>query len=162
MKTAIYPGTFDPITFGHIDVIKKSLKIFDRVIVATTDNINKNYYFSIDERLSIIKNSLFKDLKLNKKKIIIAPFDTLTIDLCKKYNATVIIRGLRAVSDFEYEFQLAGMNKKLNSDIETMFLMSDIENQIISSKFVKEITKLDGNINKFVTKSTVKMLKNKF
>jgi len=162
MKTAIYPGTFDPITFGHIDVIKKSLKIFDRVIVATTDNINKNYYFSIEERLSIIKNSLFKDLKLNKKKIITVPFDTLTIDLCKKYNATVIIRGLRAVSDFEYEFQLAGMNKKLDSSIETMFLMSDVENQIISSKFVKEITKLDGNINKFVTKSTVKMLKNKF
>ena len=162
MKTAIYPGTFDPITFGHIDVIKKSLKIFDRVVVATTDNINKNYYFSIEERLSIIKNSLFKDLKLNKKKIIIVPFDILTIDLCKKYNATVIIRGLRAVSDFEYEFQLAGMNKKLDSSIETMFLMSDVENQIISSKFVKEISKLDGNINKFVTKSTVKMLKNKF
>ncbi len=162
MRTAIYPGTFDPITFGHIDVIKKSLKVFDRVIVATTDNVNKNYHFSIDERLSIIKNSLFKDLKLNKNKIKIIAFDSLTINLCKKYNATVIIRGLRAVSDFEYEFQLAGMNKKLNSKIETMFLMSDVENQIISSKFVKEITKLDGNINKFVTKSTVKMLKDKF
>jgi len=162
MKTAIYPGTFDPITYGHIDVIKKSLKVFDRVVVATTDNISKNYYFSIDERLSIIKNSLFKDLKLNKKKIQVISFDTLTINLCKKYNASVIIRGLRAVSDFEYEFQLAGMNKKLNANIETMFLMSDVENQIISSKFVKEITKLGGNINKFVTKSTVKMLKNKF
>tara|TARA_Y100000996_G_scaffold61655_1_gene41771 strand:+ start:2841 stop:3329 length:489 start_codon:yes stop_codon:yes gene_type:complete len=161
MKTAIYPGTFDPITYGHIDVIKKSLKIFDKIIVATTDNVNKNYHFSIDERLSIIKNSLFKDLKLNKGKIKIISFDTLTINLCKRYNASVIIRGLRAVSDFEYEFQLAGMNKKLNSKIETMFLMSDIENQIISSNFVKEITKLDGNINKFVTKSTVKMLKNK-
>ena len=162
MKTAIYPGTFDPITYGHIDVIKKSLKIFDRIVVATTDNINKNYYFSIDDRLSMIKNSLFKDLKLDKRRITIIAFDSLTINLCKKYKSSVIIRGLRAVSDFEYEFQLAGMNKKLNTNIETMFLMSDIENQIISSKFVKEIAKLNGNINKFVTKSIVKMLKNKF
>jgi len=162
MKTAIYPGTFDPITYGHIDVIKKSLNIFDRVIVATTDNVNKNYYFSIDERLNIINNSLFKDLKLNKNKIKVISFNNLTIELCKKYKATAIIRGLRAVSDFEYEFQLAGMNKKLNSNIETMFLMSDVENQIISSKFVKEIASLGGNINRFVTKYTVKMLKNKF
>jgi pantetheine-phosphate adenylyltransferase len=162
MRTAIYPGTFDPMTLGHIDVIKKSLKVFDKLIVATTDNINKDYYFSIEERLSIIKNSLFKDLKLNKKRIIVIAFDTLTINLCKKYKAGVIIRGLRAVSDFEYEFQLAGMNKKLSSSIETMFLMSDVENQIISSKFVKEISKLDGKISNFVTKSTIKMLKNKF
>jgi len=161
MNIAIYPGTFDPITFGHIDVIKKSLNIFDRVIVATTDNVNKHYHFSINERLDIINNSLFKDLKLNKKKIKIISFDNLTIDLCKKFKANTIIRGLRAVSDFEYEFQLAGMNKKLNSKIETMFLMSDVENQIISSKFVKEIASLGGNINRFVTKSTVKMLKNK-
>ena len=161
MNTAIYPGTFDPITFGHIDVIKKSLNIFDSVIVATTDNVNKHYHFSINERLDIIHNSLFRDLKLNKKKIKIISFDNLTIDLCKKYKANTIIRGLRAVSDFEYEFQLAGMNKKLNSKIETMFLMSDVENQIISSKFVKEIASLGGNINRFVTKSTVKMLKNK-
>ena len=161
MKTAIYPGTFDPITYGHIDVIKKSLKIFDKVIVATTDNVSKNYFFSIDERISIIKNSLFKDLRLNKNRIRIISFDTLTINLCKKFKASVIVRGLRAVSDFEYEFQLAGMNKTLNSSIETIFLMSDVENQIISSKFVKEISKLNGNINKFVTKSTVKMLKNR-
>ena len=162
MNTAIYPGTFDPITYGHIDVIKKSLNVFNRVIVATTDNINKNYHFSIDDRLNIIHNSLFKDLKLSKKKIEVISFDNLTIDLCKKYKASTIIRGLRAVSDFEYEFQLAGMNKKLNSKIETMFLMSDIENQIISSKFVKEIASLGGNIDRFVTKSTAKMLKNKF
>ena len=160
-KIAIYPGTFDPITYGHIDVIKKSLNVFDRVIVATTDNTNKNYYFSIDDRLNIINNSLFKDLKLNKNKIKVISFDNLTIDICKKYSATTIIRGLRAVSDFEYEFQLAGMNKKLNSKIETMFLMSDVENQIISSKFVKEIASLGGNINRFVTKSTVKVLKDK-
>ena len=162
MKTAIYPGTFDPITYGHIDVIKKSLNIFDRVIIATTDNVNKNYYFSINERLDIINNSLFKDLKLNKKKILVISFNNLTIDICKKYKANAIIRGLRAVSDFEYEFQLAGMNKKLNSNIETMFLMSDVENQIISSKFVKEIASLGGNINRFVTKYASKMLKNKF
>ena len=161
MKTAIYPGTFDPITYGHIDVIKKSLNIFDRVIVATTDNINKNYYFSIDERLDLINNSLFKDLKLNKNKIKVISFNNLTIDLCKKYNANAIIRGLRAVSDFEYEFQLAGMNKKLNNSIETIFLMSDVENQIISSKFVKEIAKLKGNNSQFVTKSVIKSIKDK-
>jgi pantetheine-phosphate adenylyltransferase len=161
MKTAIYPGTFDPITYGHIDVIKKSLNIFDKLVVATTDNVNKNYHFSIDERLNIINNSLFKDLKLNKKKIKVISFNSLTIDLCKKYKANAIIRGLRAVSDFEYEFQLAGMNKKLNTNIETMFLMSDVENQIISSKFVKEIASLGGNINRFVTKYAVQMLKNK-
>ena len=162
MKTAVYPGTFDPITYGHIDVIKKSLNIFDKLIIATTDNNDKDYFFSINERIKIINNSLFKDLKLNKKRIKVISFNNLTIELCKKHNAKAIIRGLRAVSDFEYEFQLAGMNKKLNSKIETMFLMSDVENQIISSKFVKEIANLGGDINRFVTKYTVKMLRNKY
>ena len=162
MKIAVYPGTFDPITYGHIDVIKKSLKIFDKLVIATTDNTDKNYYFSINERIDIINKSLFSDLKFSKKKIKVISFDNLTIELCKKLKATAIIRGLRAVSDFEYEFQLAGMNKKLNSNIETMFLMSDVENQIISSKFVKEIANLGGDIRRFVTKNTVKMLKNKY
>ena len=161
MKTAIYPGTFDPITLGHADVIQKSLKICDRLIVATTNTKNKNYFFPVDKRIEIIKKSLFSDLKFNKKKIIIIPFNTLTINLCKKFNASIIIRGLRAVSDFEYEFQLAGMNKKLNNSIETIFLMSDVENQIISSKFVKEIAKLKGDISQFVTKSVIKSIKEK-
>jgi pantetheine-phosphate adenylyltransferase len=161
MRTAIYPGTFDPITLGHADVIQKSLKLFDRVVIATTNTKNKNYFFSIEKRIEIIKKSLFVDLKLQQKKILVVQFNTLTINLCKKYKASIIIRGLRAVSDFEYEFQLAGMNKKLNNNIETIFLMSDVENQIISSKFVKEIAKLKGNINKFVTKSVIKSIKEK-
>ena len=162
MKKAIYPGTFDPITFGHIDLIKKSLNIFDQVIVAVSDGKTKNYLFDAKEREDLIKKALFNDLKFSKKKIIVTSFKTLTTDFCKKMKSNVIIRGLRATSDFEYEFQLAGMNKKLNSKIETMFLMSDVENQIISSKFVKEIAILGGNIDRFVTRYTVKMLKNKF
>ena len=159
MKKAIYPGTFDPITFGHIDLIKKSLNIFDKVIVAVSDGNTKNYLFNAEEREHLIKKALFSDLKFNKKKIKIISFDNLTIDLCKQYKANTIIRGLRAVSDFEYEFQLAGMNRKWNQNIETIFLMSDVENQIISSRFVKEIVKLKGDIKKFTTKSTIKSLK---
>ena len=160
-KVAIYPGTFDPITFGHIDVIKKSLKLFEKIIVAVSDGENKDYLFDVEERIQIINKALFNDLKLKRKKIEIISFTSLTTDLCKKYKSNIILRGLRAVSDFEYEFQLAGMNKKLNEKIETIFMMSDLENQIISSKFVKEIAKLDGKINKFVTKSIVKKLKDK-
>ena len=160
-KTAIYAGTFDPITFGHIDVIKKGLKLFDKIIVGVSDVNNKSYLFNSEERIRIVKDALFKDLKLNKKKIVIVSFTSLTTDLCKKYKSNIILRGLRAVSDFEYEFQLAGMNRKLNSNIETLFLMSDVENQIISSRFVKEIVKLNGNIGKFTTKSTIKSLKEK-
>ena len=158
-KTAIYPGTFDPITFGHIDIIKKSLKIVDKLIIATTDTSDKDYFFSIDERMDILKKSLFTDLKLNKNKIKIISFNNLTVNLCKKYKASIIIRGLRAVSDFEYEFQLAGINKKLDKNIETIFLMSEIENEIISSKFIKEIAFLKGNLKKFVTKSVIKAIK---
>ena len=161
-NNALYPGTFDPITYGHIDVIKKALKIVDRVIIAVSENSNKNYLFGLNERLNIINNALFKDLKMKKNKIKIISFNSLTTDLCKKMNSTIILRGLRAVSDFEYEFQLAGMNRKLNNKIETVFLMSDVENQIISSRFVKEIIDLGGDIRKFTTKSTVKALKDKY
>jgi len=161
-KVAIYPGTFDPITYGHIDVIKKALKLFDKVVVAVSDGENKKYLFNSDERIQIIKKALFYDLKLDKTKIVIISFKSLTTDLCKEYKSNIILRGLRAVSDFEYEFQLAGMNRKLNNNIETIFVMSDLENQIISSRFVKEIVKLKGNINKFTTKSTIKSLKEKY
>jgi len=161
-KVAIYPGTFDPITYGHIDVIKKALKLFDKVIVAASDGTNKNYLFNPIERIKIINKALFSDLKFDKKKVEVISFTSLTTDLCKKYKSNIILRGLRAVSDFEYEFQLAGMNRKLNNNIETIFLMSDVENQIISSKFVKEIVRLGGDIKKFTTKSTINSLKQKY
>ena len=161
-KTAIYPGTFDPITFGHIDVIKKSLKIVDKLIVAVSNGNTKKYLFNSSERVQIIKKALFKDLKNDKKRIKVITFNNLTTSLCKKYNSTLILRGLRAVSDFEYEFQLAGMNRKLNQKIETIFLMSDVENQIISSRFVKEIAELKGDLKKFTTKNTIKALKDKY
>ena len=161
-KNAIYPGTFDPITYGHIDVIKKALNIVDTVIVAISDGNNKNYLFNSDERIEIVKKALFSDLKLNKNKIKIISFKSLTTDLCKKHKSNIILRGLRAVSDFEYEFQLAGMNRKLNDSVETIFLMSNVENQIISSKFVKEIISLGGDVKKFTTKSTIKSLKQKY
>jgi len=161
-NNAIYPGTFDPITFGHIDVIKKGLKIADTIIIAISDINNKDYLFDVEERIEIVKKALFKDLKLKRNKVKVIGFKSLTTDLCKKYNANIILRGLRAVSDFEYEFQLAGMNRKLNSKIETIFLMSNVENQIISSNFVKEIISLGGDIKKFTTKSTIKYLKDKY
>ena len=156
---AIYPGTFDPITFGHIDVIKKSLKIVDKVIVGISDGNQKNFLFSLDERIEIVKRALYKDLKFKKNKVDVIKFNTLTTDLCKKYKSNIILRGLRAVSDFEYEFQLAGMNRKLNNQVETIFLMSDVENQIISSRFVKEISQHNGDLKKFTTKSTIKSLR---
>ena len=161
-KVAIYPGTFDPITYGHIDLINKALKLFDKIVVGVSDVSNKNYLFNSEERINIVNKALFKDLNLDRKKITVVSFSSLTTDLCKKYKSNIILRGLRAVSDFEYEFQLAGMNRKLNNNIETIFLMSDVENQIISSRFVKEIVKLNGDIRKFTTKSTIKSLKDKY
>ena len=162
IKIGIYPGTFDPITNGHIDIIKRSLNIVDRLIVAVSSDYSKDYLFPEDERVSIVKKSLFKDLKLKTQSVKVLSFSGLTTSLCLKQNAKIIFRGLRAVSDFEDEFQLAGMNRQLNNKIETVFLMSDPDNQVISSELVKEIAKLNGKIDKFVTKSTKKTLKDKY
>ena len=159
---AIYPGTFDPITFGHIDVIRKSLKFLDKVIVGISDGNQKNFLFTIDERINIVKKALYSDLNFKKKKVEVISFNSLTTELCNKFKSNIILRGLRAVSDFEYEFQLSGMNRKLNNKIETIFLMSDVENQIISSRFVKEIAQYNGDLKKFTTKSTILSLKNKY
>ena len=160
-KTAIYPGTFDPITFGHIDVIKKSLKLFDKIVVGVSEESNKNYLFSTEQRIEIVNKALFKDLKLNKKKILVVSFDSLTTDLCKKYKSNIILRGLRAVSDFEYEFQMTGMNYQLNPNIETIFLMTSEKNSFISSNFVKEVHKLGGDVSNFVSMNTLSELNKK-
>ena len=160
-KIAIYPGTFDPITYGHIDVIKKSLKIVDKIIVAISNNNEKNYLFTADERIEIVKNALFKDLKFNKSKILIITFNSLTTDLCKKYKSNIILRGLRAVSDFEYEFQLATMNRSLAPDIESIFLTPKESLIYVSSSLIKEICDLKGDISKFVHPSVEQALKAK-
>ena len=161
-RSAIYPGTFDPITYGHVDVIQKSLKFFDKLIVAISNGNQKNHLFTAEERIEIVNKALFSDLKFNKNKIKVISFNSLTTELCKKYKSNIILRGLRAASDFEYEFQLAGMNRKLNNNIETIFLMSDIKNQIISSRLIKEVAELNGDIKKFTTKSTINSLKKKY
>ena len=151
---AIYPGTFDPITRGHIDLAERASQLFDKVVVAIAASPTKQPLFSLEERLDMAALSL-KDIG----NISVIGFDGLLIDSVREQNAQVVLRGLRAVSDFEYEFQLAGMNRKLNSNIETIFLMSDLENQIISSRFVKEIAQHKGDLKKFTTKSTIKSLK---
>ena len=161
-KIGIYPGTFDPITLGHIDVVRKSLKIVSKLIIGVSNEHEKDYLFTSEERVKIIKNALFKDLNFKKNLVKVISFNTLTTSFCKKNKATIIFRGLRAVSDFEYEFQLAGMNRQLDAKIETVFLMSDPENQVISSKFVKEIAKLNGKIKNFVTKSTEREIIKKY
>ena len=161
MKKAIYPGTFDPITFGHIDLIKKSLNIFDQVIVAVSDGNTKNYLFDANEREHLIKKALFSDLKFSKKKIIVTSFKTLTTDFCKKMKSNVIIRGLRATSDFEYEFQLATMNRSLAPNIESIFLTPKETLIYVSSSLIKEISDLKGDISKFVHPVVEKALKAK-
>ena len=159
-KIGIYPGTFDPLTFGHIDVIKRSLKIVDKLIIGIADNDNKTPLLSIEERKLIIDSDI-KDYFNQNNKIIIKNIDGLLTDFAKLNNVTCIIRGLRAVSDFEYEFQMTGMNYQLNPDLETIFLMSSDKNSFISSNFVKEVHKLGADVSKFVSTNTIKILDNK-
>ena len=159
-KIAIYPGTFDPMTKGHIDIVKRSLKIVDKLIISVADNVNKIALLSIEERKNIINNDIKKN-NIENVNIEIKTVTGLLTDFAKVNHASCIIRGLRAVSDFEYEFQMTGMNYQLNPDIETIFLMSSDKNSFISSNFVKEVHKLGGNVSKFVSSNTIKILNNK-
>ena len=160
VKIGIYPGTFDPMTNGHLNIIKRSLKIVDKLIIGVADNLNKKPLLSIEERISIILNDI-NSHKFESEKVEIHSVKGLLTEFAKKHNANCIIRGLRAVSDFEYEFQMTGMNYQLNPDLETIFLMSSDKNSFISSNFVKEVHKLGGDVSKFVSTNTIKILDNK-
>ena len=149
MKIAIYPGTFDPITNGHLDIIIRSIKFVDKLIIAVSNNSKKNTLFKIDERVEIIKK-VFDDENISNVEV--DTFDGLLMNYVNKKNANIVIRGLRAISDFEYEFQMTGMNYKLNSKIETVFLMSSDKYQLLSSRLIKEINSLKGDISQFVPK----------
>ena len=161
-KTALYPGTFDPITFGHLDIIKRATKIIDTLYVAIATNNEKKCLFNLKERMDIVKKTINTLPKTVKNKIKVVSFNMLTVNYCKKINASIIIRGLRVVADFEYEFQLSGMNSKLDKNIQTIFLTADIENQAISSRMVKEIASLKGNVSKFAPKPALIYLKKKY
>ena len=152
-KIAIYPGSFDPITNGHLDLIKRASKLFDEVIVAITQNANKSSFLSIEQRVSAAENSIS-----SLTNTTVLSFNTLLVDFAKEHNAQIIIRGLRAVSDFEYEFQLSGMNKRLNSQIETLFMTPSEEFANISSSLVREILLLGGDISHFVPSEVKKIL----
>ena len=159
-KIGIYPGTFDPLTYGHLDIIRRSLKIVDNLIIGIADNDNKKPLLSLDERKEIIQNDL-KDLISDNENVFIKNVKGLLTDFAKSNEATCIIRGLRAVSDFEYEFQMTGMNYQLNPQIETIFLMTSDQKSFISSNLVKEVHKLGGDVSSFVTNNTIKVLDEK-
>ena len=159
-KIGIYPGTFDPLTYGHLDIIRRSLKIVDNLIIGIADNDNKKPLLSLDERKEIIQNDL-KDLISDNENVFIKNVKGLLTDFAKSNEATCIIRGLRAVSDFEYEFQMTGMNYQLNPQIETIFLMTSDQKSFISSNLVKEVHRLGGDVSSFVTNNTIKVLDDK-
>lgn len=158
----VYPGTFDPVTLGHLDIIERALKVVDHLVVGVADNPGKGPLFTTKQRVKLLETDLANNPKIKGKSWEVRPFSKLLMEFVEEMDARVIVRGLRAVSDFEYEFQMAGMNAYLNREIETMFLMSQDKFQFVSSRFVKEIGRLGGDISAFVTPNVQKALKNKF
>ena len=161
MKIGLYPGTFDPLTNGHLDIIVRSSTLCDKLIIAVAKNPSKNPFFSINKRIDLINEALLLN-KVDTKSVYAESFDNLLIDFAKINSVSIIIRGLRVVSDFDYEFQMAGMNKRLNSNIETVFLMASETNQFIASRFVKEVASLGGDVSSFVPKNVNNEIIKKF
>ncbi|MTH77303.1 pantetheine-phosphate adenylyltransferase [Paracoccus aestuariivivens] len=150
MRIGLYPGTFDPITLGHVDIIERALALVDRLVIGVAINRDKGPLFPLDERVDMVRRECDMITKRLGGEILVHPFENLLIDCARDVGATVIVRGLRAVADFEYEFQMVGMNRTLDSTIETVFLMADARRQAIASKLVKEIARLGGDVSKFV------------
>ena len=163
-KIALYPGTFDPVTNGHLDIMRRTCSLCDYLIVAVAENDNKNPLFTINERIELISDAIKSSNNLNKSPSLIEvkSFNNLLIDFAKNNSVTMIVRGLRAVSDFDYEFQMAGMNSRLKPDIETIFLMASETNQFVASRFVKEVASFGGDISSFVPENVFKAIKEKF
>lgn len=158
----VYPGTFDPVTLGHLDIVERALKVVDHLVVAVADNPGKGPLFEVKDRIALLETDLSNNKKIKGKSWEVIPFNRLLMDFVRDQGARVIVRGLRAVSDFEYEFQMAGMNSYLDDKIETMFLMAQDKHQLISSRFVKEIARYGGDVSHFVTPNVLKALKKKF
>ncbi len=162
MRIGLYPGTFDPITMGHIDIIRRAAILVDRLVIGVAINREKGPLFSLDERVGMIEAECVSLSEQTGIEIIVHPFENLLIDCANDVGAELIIRGLRAVSDFEYEFQMVGMNRALDDSIETVFLMAEARHQAIASKLVKEIARLDGDVSKFVSAPVRRALIDKF
>jgi len=162
MRTALYPGTFDPITMGHVDIIRRGAALVDRLVIGVAINRDKGPLFTLEERVAMVEAECAELVKDTGCEILVHPFENLLIDCANDVNATTIIRGLRAVSDFEYEYQMVGMNRAMDDTIDTVFLMAEAKHQAVASKLVKEIARLGGDITKFVTPAVQKALIAKF
>lgn len=151
MRVGLYPGTFDPITLGHIDIIRRASALLDKLVIGIAINRDKGPLFSLEERVAMVEAETVRIAAISGLEIAVHPFENLLIDCARDVGATVIVRGLRAVADFEYEYQMVGMNRQLDDTVETVFLMAEAQHQAIASKLVKEISRLGGNVEKFVT-----------
>ena len=162
MRTGLYPGTFDPITLGHADIIERAMALVDRLVIGVAINRDKGPLFDLEERVAMVQAECRRIAAASCGEIVVHPFENLLIDCARDVGASIIIRGLRAVADFEYEFQMVGMNRALDAKIETVFMMADARRQAIASKLVKEIARLGGDVSSFVTPPVAAALKGKY